>query len=84
MADTFLDFIKKNANRGDHVGDYCHDTLRILKMYNVGKTPRFKKDFKALFNYNPYACDEAHQAFKDAWAEYKGKKAEPKSSYING
>lgn len=71
----FYDFIKKNKDRGDAIGDYCSDTLRVIKLY-PGKISRlkYKKDFSALFNLVSiiHVCPEAKQAFLDAWKEYRG------------
>ena len=74
MPKTFLAFIKKNAGRNDPIGDYCTDTLRVLKMHpDPTRRLKYKSDFAELFDLvSPYhVCEEARQAFKDAWAEYK-------------
>lgn len=74
MPETFLGFIKKNSKRNDPIGDYCSDTIRVINMYpDKNRRLKYKKDFAALFNLvSPYhVCEEARQAFKDAWAEYK-------------
>lgn len=72
---SFLDFIKVNSQRGDAIGDYCEDTLDVIKA-NPTKIKRliYKKDFAFLFNLVPFhhVSDESRQAFLDAWKEYRG------------
>lgn len=64
----FLDFIKKNAKRNDSIGDFCGDTLRLLKM---GKKPKgYSHADMHEFMFCNMDCNEAFEAFEEAWKEY--------------
>lgn len=67
---TFLDFVKKNAKRNDPVGDYCADTLRMLKLH-PNRSYKTKKDFQSLFGLCRFDISHAEEAFKEAWEEYR-------------
>jgi hypothetical protein len=66
---SFLYFIEHNAERKDPVGEFCADTIRLLKM---GQQPlSWRKSDISLFMHRRGACGEVLGAFEEAWKEYR-------------
>ncbi len=66
---SFLEFIIENSKTNSPIGDFCEDTLRLIRM---GRRPNsYTLSGIILFMKVNRACEEAVEAAKEAWCEWK-------------
>lgn len=67
--ETFLEYIIAHSRDRSPIGDFCEDTLRLIRM---GKRPSsYTLRGVIKFIEGQYGCQEAVEACKEAWAEWK-------------
>ncbi len=66
---NFLEYIIQHSRENSPIGDFCNDTLRLIKMGKIPKSYTLTEIVR--FMENNHACDEAIEACKEAWCEWK-------------
>ena len=66
---SFLEYIIAHDGDNSPIGDFCKDTLRLIKM---GKNPS-SYTLSGIINFVSahHGCEEAIEAAKEAWMEWK-------------
>lgn len=67
--ESFIEYIIAHSGDNSPIGDFCKDTLYLIR---VGQLPS-SYTLKGMINFISFqsGCEQAVQACKDAWMEWK-------------